>query len=282
VIVIVGAGGQVGRELCFRAAALGLSFQALGRHELDIRDAAAAAGALRGARLAINCAAFTAVDRAEAEPEAAFSANRDGVAVLSAVCAASGIPLIHLSTDYVFDGGHPEPWREDDTPSPLQVYGASKLAGEEAVRRAERHLILRTSWVFSRYPPNFVTTILRLAGERDEIAVVDDQRGGPTPADSLAEAVLRLAGAAIRPGFAGWGTYHYAGAPSTTWYGFAETILAGRKRPALRPVSTAQFAAKAKRPANSVLDCRRIEAAFGIRQPDWRAGLRRVLATLRD
>jgi dTDP-4-dehydrorhamnose reductase len=281
VIAILGAGGQVGRELSARAAALGLRFQAFGHQDCDITNPASVVRALGDAHVAVNGAAFTAVDRAETETTAAFAVNRDGAAVLARACGASGLPLIHLSTDYVFNGRKAEPWCEDDPTAPIQVYGASKLAGEAEIRRAGRHIILRTSWVFSPHPPNFVRTILRLASEREEIAVVDDQRGGPTPADALAETLLRLAGLAVRPDFTDWGTYHYAGAPAVTWHEFAAAVLAARDRPRLRATSTAEFGAPARRPANSVLDCRRIEAAFGISQPDWRAGLLRVLARLR-
>jgi dTDP-4-dehydrorhamnose reductase len=238
-------------------------------------------------RLVVNAAAYTAVDRAEEDPEPAFSVNRDGPATLAAECAERRIPLIHLSTDYVFDGHASRPYRESDPAGPLSVYGASKLAGEEAIRaRLETHIILRSSWVFGRHGSNFVKTMLGLGRQRDSISVVDDQRGCPTAAADLAVAIGRIAEQIDEPSFAHWGVFHYCGEPETTWFGFAEaifeeaTLLQACATPELLPISSVDFPSRARRPAYSVLDCRRIGKVFGIPQEPWRARLRGVISEL--
>ena len=272
-LLILGAQGQVGRALATEAHDRGIPHAALGHAQCDITDRAAVACAVTGSRLVVNCAAYTAVDEAEAHEEAAYRVNATGVVNVAAACAGAGIPLIHLSTDYVFDGESPRPYREDDTPRPLNAYGRTKLAGEEEVRRyLPAHIILRTSWIFSAHGQNFVRTILRLARTRRELRVVNDQFGGPTAAADIAKAILDISTAVERPGFGGWGTYHFAGAPSVSWYEFACSIL-GAGGPKVLPVSTKQFPRAARRPRNSVLDCSRLEQAFGITQPDWRMDL---------
>lgn len=286
-ILVTGAAGQLGRALL--AADWGTRLQPLGltRGELDIADPSAVEAALgrSGAVALVNAAAYTAVDRAESEPAAAWRANAEGAAVLAAATAAAGIPLLQLSTDYVFDGRKGAPYAEDDPVAPLSVYGASKAAGEAAVRRLQpRHLVLRSGWVFSAGPGNFLATMLRLAGERDEIAVVDDQRGGPTSADDLAAAVVSLLGT-LRPDDPRYGTYHFAGAGETSWLGFAAAIFqrAGwlARRPRLRAIASADWAAPARRPPDSRLDCSRIAAAFALRPRPWAAMLDAVLRQLR-
>lgn len=289
-ILVTGAGGQVGRELLRIGAARGTRMLGLARTELDVSDGDAVHATLAAHRptLVVNAAAYTAVDRAEADPGAALAANRDGPAHLADACAALGIPLIHLSTDYVFDGTKREPYTEDDATNPLNVYGASKLAGEDEVRtRLRRHVILRTSWVFSAYGRNFVRTMMRLAQQSPALSVVADQRGCPTPAIHLAVAILDIARQLEHGREDAWGTYHLTGRGETTWYAFAQAIfeLLGRlgmdPLPALRPVTLAEFPTPAHRPAYSVLDCARIHATFGITARPWRPALLATLRTLR-
>ena len=220
-IIVIGAQGQVGWELTRRALALGHNVLAWDQAELDITDAAAVDQALNAsnADTVINAAAYTAVDKAEQEPEQAFAVNRDGPAHLAAACTRLNLPLLHISTDYVYDGAKTSPYVEDDPTAPMGVYGASKLAGDEAVRPlCPRHLILRVSWVFGVHGHNFVKTILRLAREREALRVVADQHGCPTFAGDIADALLELAGRIAEiDARAAWGTYHYCGHPATTW-----------------------------------------------------------------
>lgn len=287
-IVVIGAQGQVGRELTQRASALGHTVLAWDQAELDITDAAAVERALAasGADVVINAAAYTAVDRAEQESELAFAVNRDGPAHLAAACARLHIPLLHISTDYVFDGTKAGFYTEDDPAAPLGVYGRSKWEGDEAVRRlSPQHLILRVSWVFGIHGHNFVKTILRLAREREELRVVADQYGCPTYAGDIADALLELVGRISEIGAKNaWGTYHYCGEPATTWYGFATAIVEqGRAYEPLRvqavtAIATADYPTPAARPANSVLDCARLSARFGIRPRPWRDGLDTLLS----
>ncbi len=286
VIAVFGAEGQVGREILRRAPS-GLDIRGLSRTEADITDAGRVDEAIAGLRpdVVVNAAAFTAVDAAEGDGrERAWAVNGTGAGHLAATCARHGRPLIHLSTDYVFDGEADAPYDEEARPNPISVYGASKLAGEEAVRdRLSAHVILRTAWVFGFHGANFVKTMLRLGGERPEIAVVDDQRGGPTWAGAIADTVLTVAariGGAPVTGAGPWGLYHYCGAPTVTRFDFAraiydEAVRAGLlpEAPRLVPVSSGHFPVPARRPANSALDCRRLAQTFGILQPDWRAGL---------
>ena len=285
-ILLTGANGQVGWELVQRAA--GRELITFDRDGLDITDAQAVGHAFAASRpqLLINAAAYTAVDRAEQEPEQAFAVNRDGAAQLAAACAELGIPLLHISTDYVFDGTKHEPYQENDPPAPLGVYGGSKWAGEEAVRKAlPTHLIIRVSWVFGRHGHNFVKTIRRLARERNELKVVADQRGCPTYAGDIADVLLLLADRIAAGQNMAWGTYHYCGAPPTTWYHFAKTIveLAGNREPltvqAVSAITTAEYPAAAPRPMNSVLDCQLIKNTFGIAPRPWQAGLEAMLET---
>lgn len=286
-VLIVGSNGQVGSELRRRAARWGLTALGLDRAALDITDATAVAAALAGsgAKVVINAAAYTAVDRAEQEPERAYAVNRDGPAHLAAACAQLGLPLLHISTDYVFDGSKAGPYTETDPAAPLGVYGDSKWQGEEAVRaRLDQHIILRVSWVFGIDGNNFVKTMLRLARERDELRVVADQHGCPTYAGAIADVLLDLAARSGSGTALPWGTYHYCGAPATTWQQFAEAILAeGRRYEALRaqtvtPITTADYPTPARRPANSVLACERIGADLGITPSPWQAGLQTMLA----
>ncbi len=286
-ILVTGAGGQVGRELAQR---LDTGDVALDRSGLDITRDDAVARALDSARpsIVINTAAYTAVDRAEDDEDAALAINAEAPARLARACAARDIALWHLSTDYVFDGGLDRPYRPEDRPNPASVYGRSKLAGEWAVLAAgQAHMVWRVSWVFGAGGANFASTMLRLARERRALQIVDDQRGGPTPADALAEALLALAWRAdageVRP----TGLWHFAGQPWVSWYSFAEVIFARavasgllERAPDLAPIASADFPTRAARPANSRLDMAATTAALGIEPPDWRAGLDRMLAVL--
>jgi dTDP-4-dehydrorhamnose reductase len=277
--------GQVATELARAAAAQGLALTALDRTEADLADPAACARAVAAAEAdaVINAAAHTAVDRAEAEPDLARAVNAEAPGAMATAAAARGLPFLHVSTDYVFDGTPGRPWREDDPTGPLGVYGASKLAGERAVAAAGGpHVVLRTAWVFSAHGANFVKTMLRLGAERDELRVVDDQRGSPTPAADIAAALLAIA-RAFAAGRGVPGTFHYAGRPAVSWAGFAEAVFAARGGPAprIRRIASADYPTPARRPLNSVLDCGRIARAYGLTQPDWRPGLARVIEELR-
>lgn len=284
--VIFGAQGQVGRMLSRHATAQGLEVKAFTRGEVDITDPADVRDAVAGASFVVNCAAYTAVDKAESEPDAAFAVNARAPGLMAEACRDADVPLLHISTDYVFGEPKGRAWREDDASGPLNVYGRSKLEGEVAVRDAwHKHLILRTAWVYDSEGKNFVLTMLRLGAERPELKIVGDQHGGPTSADDIAVAILRMAGAAGQPGFDGWGTYHFAGGPPTTWFDFASAIFdrgAGGPdaAPRLVRIATADFPTPARRPPFSVLDCGKILQRFGIDQPDWRKSLDKVLEVI--
>lgn len=287
-VLVTGARGQLGSELVRLALQRGWPTVPLVREDLDIGDAEAVRGAIGKARptAVINAAAFTRVDEAESHPEAAERVNRDGARNLALACGEEGIPIVHFSTDYVFDGRASHPYRPDDPPGPLGVYGRSKWQGELAVREAtERHLIIRTAWVFGVHGHNFVKSILRLARERDELRVVDDQRGSPTAADDLAEAAL-IALEHARAKGSGWGTYHFVNAGSTTWHGFAERILAlASVRTALRarkavPITTEELDLPAPRPRWSVLDTSTYVETFGHAPCPWEEALEDVLERL--
>src|SRR5271169_2231366 len=288
-ILAFGAAGQIGREVCRAAWPPRYAILPLDRKALDITKSAAVSAMLARETpdLAINLAAYTAVDRAESEPEAAWAVNCAGAAHIAAVCEESATPLIHLSTDYVFDGRKTEPYREEDAVGPLGVYGRSKEAGERAVRAAAaRHVILRTAWVFGAYGANFVKTMLRLAAERPVLRVVADQRGCPTAAADIATALMVIA-EHIERGEAKWGTYHFVGAGAVSWHGFAAAIfdLAAPQlaaRPQVEAISTDQYPTPARRPMNSVLDCRKINEAFRISSPRWRTALATVIRELLD
>jgi dTDP-4-dehydrorhamnose reductase len=288
-VLVFGAAGQVGRELVGQAWPDGLGAVGLDRAGADVTDRSAVERAIAAQRpaLVVNAAAYTAVDKAEQDAARAWAVNRDGAATLAAACAAHDLPLVHLSTDYVFDGAKPGAYREDDPVCPLGVYGASKEAGEAAIRAAlPRHVILRTAWVFGVHGHNFVKTMLRLGAERPELGIVADQRGCPTEAADIARAIACIAGTLLRaPDAARFGTFNYVGAPPTTWHGFAAAIFArvaaaGRKVPALRAIATADYPTPARRPANSVLDPDKLMRVYGIAPCDWAAALDRVLGAL--
>jgi dTDP-4-dehydrorhamnose reductase len=287
VILLFGANGQLGQELARAAAARGVALVALSRAEADIADAAAVRGAL-GAhqpRLVINAAAYTKVDLAETEVEAARQGNEIGPAVLAQACAEASLPLVHISTDYVFDGTEPGPYVETDVVAPTGSYGRSKTAGEAAVRAANpRHIILRTAWVYGEFGNNFLKTMLRLAATRDELRVVADQRGCPTSTADLAAALLAIAPRLIA-GEDVWGTYHFAGAGVTTWHGFASRIVAAQapltgRAPRVTPITTADYPTPARRPANSALDCEKFARVFGLRARPWEDETDRITRAL--
>jgi dTDP-4-dehydrorhamnose reductase len=285
-ILITGANGQVGHELAIAEGAHRLV--ALDRQQLDITDPVRIEAVLDEHRpdIVINAAAYTQVDRAEHESELAFAVNRDGVANLAFACEKSGLPMLQVSTDYVFDGSKQGAYLETDPVAPLGVYGESKAEGEAILRATlERHLVLRTSWVFSASGNNFVDTMLRLGKERDELGIVDDQHGCPTSAGSIAGVLLQIAERYLRGDEIDWGTYHYCNSPATTWYGFACEIFrqaSGYERLKLKPISTSEYPTPAARPPNSVLDCTRLESAFGIDQVSWTNELQQVLDQTRD
>lgn len=287
-IIVTGANGQVGRELVLRAGARPLV--GLSHAQLDIADPQAVRHTLEAHRatVLINAAAWTAVDRAETEAAAAWRANAEGPAVLASACAAAGIPLLHLSTDYVFDGRARGAYAEAAEACPLGEYGRGKWAGEEAVRARlpGAHLILRVSWVFGAHGGNFVRTMLRLGRERDVLDVVADQYGGPTHSGAIADVLLTIADRSRSGAATAWGTYHLCGAPVTTWHGFAQTIFAQAHRkgliarmPLVRPILSEAYPLPAKRPANSALDCTRLAECHGIAAPLWMDGLTDVLDT---
>lgn len=295
-ILLIGANGQVGHALHRTLPALGelvcatrngrLTEDGSACETADLDRPAELDGLVRRTApdIIVNTAAYTAVDRAESERAAAFRINAEAVAALAAACAARGALLVHYSTDYVFPGDDPRPRREDDPTGPINAYGASKLAGEEAIRASGcRHLIFRISWIYAARGHNFLHTMLRLAGERDELRVVDDQTGAPTPAHWIADATARaLAAAGDRSG-----TWHLAAAGGTSWYGFAAAIFAEAQRagligkaPRLVAVPTSAYPTPARRPASSRLDTSRLERDFGIDLPHWRQGLCDVIAAL--
>lgn len=285
--LVFGETGQVARELALTAAARGIDARFLGRGIADLAEPETCVRAIEAADadVVVNAAAYTAVDRAEDEPELAHAVNATAPGAMAVAAAAKGLPFLHVSTDYVFDGAPGRAWREDDPTGPLGAYGRTKLAGEEAVAGATPdHVILRTAWVFSAHGGNFVKTMLRVGRGKPEMRVVGDQAGGPTAARDIANALWTIA-EAWRDGRGTAGVFHYAGAPACTWADFADAIFDGSgwdERPAVTRIATADWPTKAARPAHSVLDCTKIAATYGIAQPDWRAGLAAVIADLAE
>ena len=285
-LLIVGSKGQLGTELVLQS---GLHESvSVDRDELDITDAVGVASFVSKTcpDVVINAAAYTAVDKAESDRDMAFAVNRDGPANLAKICSQKHIPLIHVSTDYVFDGTKAGAYIESDPIAPLGVYGESKAAGEAMVCEiCPEHLILRTSWVFSSHGNNFVKTMLRLGAERESLGVVSDQFGKPTSAAELARIILQ-----ILPMMNGrWGTYHLAQPEVTSWYGFAGQIFHEARGQGLKlnisqlnSISTADYPTPAKRPGNSELDCTKLEAAFGVNIRPWKNSLAELVCNLSD
>ena len=284
-ILVIGRSGQVAQAL---AALRHPHMIFAGRPEADLGDARSLQRLLDSKRPAIvlNTGAYTSVDGAESEPEAARAVNAAGPGHLAGACARAGILLIHLSTDCVFDGRKASAYLPDDETAPLGVYGATKLDGERAVAAAApRHLIVRVSWIFSQFGSNFVRTMLNAARTREEVTVVDDQSGCPTHAPALAAALVKIAEAACAPGFAAWGTYHLAGAGETDRASMARAIYAesarsGGPQARVRAVSTADYPTPAARPLNARLDMTRTTDVFGVTLPDWRTGLSETVAAI--
>ena len=279
-ILVMGRSGQVARELEKLGAPAGYELEFAGRERLDLMtsDPGALLEALRPAAV-INAAAYTAVDKAESEPEAAYRLNRDVPGALARACAGAGVAFVHFSTDYVFDGTKASPYVETDPVDPTGVYGASKAAGEAEVTAAGgRSVVLRTSWVYSAFGANFVKTMLRLAGTRDEVGVVADQLGRPTWAEDCARGALRSVQALLDEEVRGPALFHLAGEGDATWADFAEAIFersAARGGPSaqVRRITTADYPTPARRPANSRLDCSRMISTLNWPMRDWRQSL---------
>lgn len=289
-ILVVGKSGQLAHCLRDAATRRNVWLATVGRPNLDLNNNSAGIDDLVAAiepSAIINAAGYTAVDRAEAEPERAFMINRDGAAQLASVAKKRAVPLIHISTDYVFGGDKLSPYREGDIPAPLNAYGRSKREGEVAVLDAyPRAVVIRTSWLYSPYGHNFVRVMLRLAATQTNVRVVDDQRGTPTSASDLADGLLDIVQQldADRGGDTA-GIFHLAGQGEATWHGFAEAIFAslarrGQPVPRLQGITTEAYPTPARRPQNSCLDCSKVERAFGVCLAPWQASLERCLDRL--
>lgn len=297
--LIVGANGQVGRELRRSLSSLGEVVASTRNGTLgdgsacetgDLSDAETLVQLVRAVdpTAVINAAAYTAVDKAESDVDTAYLVNAEAPGVLARACAGAGIPLVHYSTDYVFDGQGARPYREDDPTAPLGVYGASKLAGEEAVRAASgQHLIFRTAWVYASHGHNFLRTMLRLGAERDELRVVADQIGTPTSAALIADVTAAVLSQVLAGKTPAIGTWHLVAHGQTSWHGFAEAIFAEAvaagllpRAPRVLPITTAEFPTPTRRPAYSCLDTSRLCRDFDVALPDWQEGLRDVIGEL--
>jgi len=286
-LLLFGAAGQVGRNLMAVAQQRGIDIRGVTRAQADITapDAVAAAIAQARPRLVVNAAAYTAVDRAEREPDLAYAVNAIGAETVARAAAAARVPVLHLSTDYVFDGRKSGPYVETDPLAPLGVYGATKAEGEARLRAANADaIILRTAWVYGAYGSNFLKTMLRLASSEPRLRVVADQHGCPTATADIAEAILAV-DAALGAGGAARGVFHFAGTGVTTWHGFAAAIIACQaertgKRPPVDAIATADYPTAAQRPANSALDSGLFARTFGYRAQPWAARMREAIDAL--
>lgn len=289
-MVVTGREGQVVRSLEERASGLDFDVVLLGRPDLDLAgepEAIVRAIERTSPDVLVSAAAYTHVDKAENEPELAFAINERGARAVSRAAHRLGVPLIHLSTDYVFDGSKPTPYLEEDSTGPTGVYGASKLAGEQAVMAEHDNIaILRTAWVYGPFGVNFVKTMLRLAGERDEVGIVADQHGNPTSALDIADGILAVSSNLVASGDpAQRGLFHMTGAGEASWAEFAEAIFAasaeaGGPAAAVKPIATSDYPTAAKRPANSRLNSCKLERAHGVRLPDWHQSVKKIVARL--
>lgn len=288
-ILITGAKGQLGTELMRQGTGRGFSTFPVDLPEVDITRPDPVRAAIRdtGASLVINCAAYTQVDMAESQDLLAYQVNSLGPAILAHVCSETELPLIHISTDFVFDGIKQAPYLETDPISPMSVYGKSKAVGEAAVERIlSRHIVLRTAWLYALEGRNFVRTILRLGAERDAVRVIADQFGSPTCAADLAEAILTLSEAIRAKRDVAWGTYHYCGKGVISWHEFAQAILdiaqeyIPLKTARVDPITSDQYPTPAKRPAYSALNCEKIQNRFGIYPKPWRESLKKTLCQM--
>ena len=299
-ILVLGAGGQVGSEMAHAFAcahnpnSVEVEVLAANRRDLDLSDLHKVKPFLRRVApdFVVNAAAYTAVDQAETDRELAFAINSDAVREIAHYCRDAGSSLLHISTDYVFDGSSDEPYAEFDEVGPTGVYGQSKLAGEQVIRESvSRHVILRTAWVFGAMGNNFVKTMLRLAQSNSELSIVADQVGAPTSSKAIAfliaDMVLKLVDAEVDD--KRWGTYHFSGLPYVSWADFAEEIFdqafklgVVASKPKVNRIFTLEYPTPAVRPSNSRLDCSRCSASFGIKPDDWRKSLRELLLHLKD
>jgi dTDP-4-dehydrorhamnose reductase len=287
-ILIFGASGQLGQEILFQAAARQIESFGATRAQADLSDSVAVSALITAVRprLIVNCAAYTAVDRAESDPVSAWEVNVIGAANVARAATAAEVPLVHLSTDYVFDGTKSGGYVEDDVVAPINVYGRTKAEGEVQVRAiAPRHIILRTAWLYGRFGNNFLNTMLRIAGEQTQLRVVVDQKGCPTATQDLAEAIFAIDKKICGNEQVVWGIYHFAGAGTTSWHGFAEQIIAIRAhntnlRPLVLPITTADYPTLARRPRNSELDSSRFSTAFQYRAAPWQARVAELVDTL--
>jgi len=284
-ILLTGATGQLGREISRHARQPSRLLVGPSHGRLDISSPESVARAFRdnAPNLVINTAAYTRVDSAESDSVCAYRVNRDGPDLLAAQCAKADIPLIHISTDYVFDGMKDSPYTELEPVSPIGVYGNSKAAGEKVVRKSPKHIIIRTSWVYGFYGNNFLKTMLRLGRQKSNIGVVADQFGCPTAAGDLAQVILAVAHQIVDATFTQWGCYHFCGAGVTTWYHFAREIFKIARRfgydsaPHIEALTTDQYPTAAGRPPYSVLDCTRLSRIFNISPAPWQNSLDRVV-----
>lgn len=286
-LLVLGAQGQLGQELAALCAVRGIATTLMTRRQCDLASAGQIRAAIEGSSpsIIVNAAAYTKVDQAEKEAGLAQLANCDGPAMLAQASADAGIPLIHVSTDYVFDGSKPSPYVETDPVMPLGVYGLSKEAGERAIRSIQdRHIIVRTAWVYGVYGRNFLKTMLDLTATRDSWGVVNDQVGNPTGTADLADALLAAAEKTSGNDTC-WGTYHFAGQGDATWFEFAEEIIAAQaaftgKRPVLKPIATEDYPTPARRPRNSRLNSDLFASVFGVRAVPWRTRTRNVAESI--
>lgn len=290
-VLITGAQGQVGQELILSAPP-NWEVHGLGSSDLDITDAAHVMASVQALhpQLIINAAAYTTVDKAENDSARAHAVNHLGAENLAKAASSIRCPLLHMSTDYVFSGEHTQPYTEQDTPAPNSVYGESKWLGEQAIHAfCPEHIILRTSWVFGLHGNNFVKTMLRLGQERDALSIVSDQVGGPTSARSIAQALWQIAQHYQNNGSCAWGTYHFSGAPTCSWYDFAleiftqaATLQLITKAPVLQPINSSDYPTPAQRPAYSVLDNTKLDEQLNIAQSNWKSELNIMLRALKD
>lgn len=291
-ILITGAHGQVGSELEKISISKGWEVLLTDHENLDITDPDAVQDFFNRhcPDICINAAAYTAVDNAESDSELAFAVNRDGAINLAGACKKAQIPLLHISTDYVFDGNQPSAYLETDEPNPASVYGKSKWEGDQGVSSVlSEYIILRVAWVFATSGNNFVKTMLRLAKQREELGIVADQKGAPTWAGDIATVLTNIVEKIKLGESVQWGTYHFIGKPVATWFEFANEIFRQALEmklldvaPKLNAITTEQYPTPAKRPLNSVLSCKKIEYELGIEQPDWKVALKKVLLELKE